>query len=172
MMSVRTGCTRLPGEDSMKVVLLRGINTTSLTEDSPPPLNGYTGGPKPEKIGKYLITGTYSYKSTNGARRTVFVSNVEKAKALQTAEEKRLAEADPEHQLQERMQHPKIAKFNSVHEILEKLPQKPSRDHPDEDSPSRKHPTRKRPASSAAKNGYEDSRLPAAPLWACKKITW
>ena len=45
----------------MGIVLLRGVDTTALTEDSRPP------------FGEYIVTGTYRYKSTDGAARTVFV---------------------------------------------------------------------------------------------------
>ena len=89
-MHVSTG--RLGGRDD--VVLLRGVDTSKLTEDSPPPFNGYTGGPKPEKIGKYPITGTYRFKSTNGTTRTVFVADAGKAEADRRANEKHLEEEE------------------------------------------------------------------------------
>jgi hypothetical protein len=48
-------------DSGVKVVLLRGVDTTALTEDSSPP------------FGEYVVTGTYRYKGTDGAARTVFV---------------------------------------------------------------------------------------------------
>jgi hypothetical protein len=46
---------------AMETVLLRGLDTAALTEDSRPPL------------GTYYVTGSYSYKGADGAQRTVFV---------------------------------------------------------------------------------------------------
>jgi methylmalonyl-CoA mutase N-terminal domain/subunit len=60
------------------LVLLRGINTTTLTEDSR------------LKTGTYPITGTYRYKSADGSSRTVFVSAPEEAQEEQLAQRKRL----------------------------------------------------------------------------------
>ena len=90
-MHVSTG---LPGShrESDDIVLLRGVGTRNLTEDSPPPFNEVTGGPKPEKLGKYPITGTYRYKTTGGTIRTVFVADAEKAEADRMAHEKNLEE--------------------------------------------------------------------------------
>ena len=48
-------------DSGVKVVLLRGVDTSSLTEDSRPP------------FGEYVVTGTYRYKSKDGGARTVFV---------------------------------------------------------------------------------------------------
>lgn len=66
------------------VVLLRGIDTTKLTEDSRPP------------FGTYPIAGTYRYESKDGVARTVFVADAEKAEADQMAKQKRLAEVEHE----------------------------------------------------------------------------
>jgi hypothetical protein len=46
---------------AMAAVLLRGVDTAKLTEDSDAP------------TGDYTVTGTYKYESAGGARRTVFV---------------------------------------------------------------------------------------------------
>ncbi|MGA2063840.1 MAG: SHD1 domain-containing protein [Thermoguttaceae bacterium] len=46
---------------AMAPVLLRGVDTSKLTEDSDVP------------VGDYTVTGTHTYTSTSGARRAVFV---------------------------------------------------------------------------------------------------
>jgi hypothetical protein len=61
-------------------LLLRGVDTTKLTEDSRPP------------FGRYPITGTYRYESTGGTTQTVFVADAEKAEADRLAAQKRLEE--------------------------------------------------------------------------------
>jgi flagellar biosynthesis GTPase FlhF len=74
------------------VVLLRGVDTTKLTEDSPPA--AFRLQPIRGSVDKYPITGTYRYKSTGGVTRTVFVADAKKAEEEQAAEEDRREEAE------------------------------------------------------------------------------
>ena len=79
MVRGRTGC------------VVRGVDTTKLTEDSPPA--AFRLQPCGD-VEKYSITGTYRYKSTNSTMRTVFVADAQKAEEDRIAEQKRLMEAE------------------------------------------------------------------------------
>jgi SLA1 homology domain 1, SHD1 len=64
----------------MHVLLLRGVDTAKLTEDSQPP------------PGRYPITGTYRYSGINGGVHTVFVADATQAEADRIAEQRRREE--------------------------------------------------------------------------------